>query len=274
MALFDPPSLNYPTRWKDFSLDYKLMYVFDICMVVLCVYGDALSVKQELLATICLVAILISLSIGYRRRMNWRWPGVQANGVLNALVTLLLACAYEYTAIAFAPPSSPRILPVHLLGLGLFAFVFLRALKIVQPSKSDFLSECEVPGAADYRANLPAKTIPVVPEDLFWKGTVRAVYGVIYQLIWLDAVALLYFLGAALRKGSSKPTSTQTDLLIMSGKYVQHSQKVLINSLLAVYLIGLPSIFVIGLILHFFVGVRLFPNMTTLIEWRKRRQRK
>jgi hypothetical protein len=273
MTLFDPPSLNYPTGWKDFSLDYKLIYVFDICMVVLCVYGDALSVKQELLGTISLVAILISLSIRYRRRMNWRWPGVQANGVLNALVTLLLACAYEYTAIAFAPPSSPRILPVHLLGLGLFALVFLRALKIVQPSKSDFLSECEAPGAADYRANLPAKTIPVVPEDLSWKGAVRAVYGIVYQLIWLDAAAFLYFLGVALRNGSSKSTSTQTDLLFISGKYVQHGQKVLIDSLLAVYLIGLPSVIVIGFFLHFFLGVRLFPNMTTMKEWRKQRQR-
>jgi hypothetical protein len=156
--------------------------------------------------------------------MNWRWPGVQANGVLNALVTLLVACAYEYAAIPFASPSNPRILPVHLVGLGIFALVLLRSLNIVQLSKSDFLKECEALGAADHRPSLTAEMVPVIPEDPFWKRAVRTVYGVVFHFIWLDLAAFLYSFGIALRNGSPKPTPAQTDLLIISAKdlYVQH----------------------------------------------------
>jgi hypothetical protein len=264
MALFDPPSLTYPTRWKEFSLDYKLLFAYGISMVVLCVYGDAFSVKQEILATIFVVTILLSLSIRYRRRMNWRWPGVQANGVLNAAVTLLLASTYEYAAIPLAPLSDPRNLPLHLVALGILGFASLRALKLVQPSKTGFLRECEAIGAADSRARLVPEMVPAVPTDPFWKRAVRNAYGVVFQLIWLDTAAFLYAMGVALRNGSSKPTSTQRELLSISGKYVLHSQKVLIDLVQTVALIGVPSVLVIGLILHFFLGVRLFPNMTTL----------
>jgi hypothetical protein len=107
MALFDPPSLSYPTRWKDFSLDNKLAFVYFGCMTVLFANGDALSVKQELLATMILVAILLSLSIRYRRKMNWRWPGVQTKGVLTAVGILVVAGIFAFGVTPLAPPLIP-----------------------------------------------------------------------------------------------------------------------------------------------------------------------
>jgi hypothetical protein len=275
MALFDAPSLNYPTRWKEFSLDYKLGFVYFGCMTVLFANGDALSIEQELLATMFLVTILLSLSLRYRRRMNWRWPGVHTKGVLTAVGILVLAGIFDFAATPLAPPSDPRLLPWHLVGLGGTVFGVLVALRIVQLSKSDFLRECEAVGTADFRAKSTAETIPVVPTDPFWKRVTRAIYSILFLLVWLDGVASFYCFGVAFRNGSSRPTSTQTDPLNNHGQivYIQHSQKVLIDFLQKVMFIGIPSVIVSGLILHFFLGVRLFPNTPTLQEWRKQRQR-
>jgi hypothetical protein len=118
-----------------------------------------------------------------------------------------------------------------------------------------------------------AETTPIVPQEPFWKRAVRTAYGVAYHLLWLDAAAFLYFSGVAFRDGSPTPTSTQTDMLIISGRYVQHGLKVLIDYLLVVYLIGLMSLLVSGLILHFLLGVKLFPNMPALKEWRRQREK-
>ncbi len=275
MALFDPPSSNYPTRWKDFSLDNKLAFVYFGCMMVLFGNGGALSVKQELLATMILVAILLSISVRYRRRMNWRWPGVQTKGVLTALGILVAAGIFEFAVTPLAPISDPGFLPWHLFGLGGAVFGVLGALRIVQLSKSDFLQECEAVGVADLHATSTAETTPVVPTDPFWKRATRAVYGIVFLLVWLAGVASFYYFGVAFRDGSSRPTPTQTEPLNSHGQivYVQHSQKVLIDFLQKVMFIGFPSVFVSGLILHFLLGVRLFPNTPTLHEWRKQQQR-
>lgn len=275
MALFDPPSLNYPTRWKDFSLDNKLAFVYFGCMTVLFANGDALSVKQELLATTILVATLLSLSMRYRRRMNWRWPGVQTKGVLTAVGILVVAGIFEFAVTPLAPSSDPGFLPWHLFGLGGGVFGVLDALKIVQLSKSDFLRECEAVGAADFHAKSTGETIPVVPTDPLWKRATRALYGIVFFLVWLACLASFYYSGVAVRDGSSRPTPTQTDPLNNPGQivYIQHSQKVLIDFLEKVMSVGIPSVMVSGLILHFFLGVRLFPNTPTLRECRKQRHR-
>jgi hypothetical protein len=275
VALFDPPSFSYPKKWKEFSFDYILQYVFGICMFVLCMYGTDLSIKRELLAIILLAVILVSLSQWYRRRMNWRWPGVDANGLLNATISLLVACTYEYAVIPFAPLSDPRLLPANLVGLMIFALILLRSLNVVEPFKVDFLRQCAATSVPDHGASLDTGTVPVVTEDPFWKRSVRTVYGAVFHLVWFDSAAFLYFFGIAMRNGSPKPTPMQTDLLIISAKdlYVQHGQKILIYSLLAVYLVGMASVMLSGLIIHFFLGVRLYPKMTTFQDWRRQRQR-
>jgi hypothetical protein len=159
--------------------------------------------------------------------------------------------------------------------LGSAVFWVLGALEIVPPSKSDFLRECRAAGAPDSHAKSIAETIAVVPTDPYWKRATRAIYAIVFWLVWLDTVAFLYCFGVALRNGSSRPTSTQTEPLGNPGQilYVQHSQKVLVHFTFKAMLIGIPSVLVSGWILHLFLGVRLFPNTPTLQEWRKQRQR-
>lgn len=275
MALFEWQSQTYPKRWKDYTLDFQLMFVYHGCMMALFLAGDALSIKQQLLATAFLVAILLSLSLRHRRSMNWRWPGVRTKDVLTAVGIAVFSAIFDFGAAPLAPPSDPRFLPWHLAGLGIAAFGFLGALKIVHLSKSDFLKECEAIGAVDSQARPTPQTMPVAPTDPLWKRATRATYSVLFMLVWLGGVASFYYFGVAFRDGSPQPTPTQTEPLNNHGQivYIRHSQKVLIDFLQTGMFIGIPSAIVVGLILHFFVGVKLFPNTPTLQEWRKRQLR-
>jgi len=276
MPLFDAPSSNYPTRWRDFSLDYRLAFAYFGCMVLLFMSGDSLSLKQELVATMIVAAVLVSLSVRHRQRMNWRWPGVEGKGVLAALGILLAAGIFEFASSGFASPSDPRFLPWHLAGLGGVVFALLAALRIVQASKSDFLKQCEAAVSADSDLGHCTPMVPSVPTDPLWKRVTRALFYILGFLVWLDAMASFYCFDVAFRKGSAKPTPTKTEPLNSHGLivYIQHAQKAQIDFLQNVMSIGIPCVIACGFILHFLLGVRLFPNTPTLKEWRQQRQKK
>jgi hypothetical protein len=67
IAIFgSPKSGDFPRQRKDMSVDFKLMFVFHGCMMILFIIGGAFSVRQELAFTAALVAALTSLSIRNR----------------------------------------------------------------------------------------------------------------------------------------------------------------------------------------------------------------
>jgi hypothetical protein len=272
MALFDAPPLNQPKSWKDLSLDFRLMFVYHGSMMVLFMSGGLLSVRQQLLATAPLVVILVSLSLRYRRSMNWRWPGARPKDVLSAVGILVLAVTFDFAAIPLFPLSDPRFLPWHLAGIGIAAFGVLCALKVIQVSNADFLKECEPAGAIDFPSESTAETIPVAPIDPIWKRATRAGYSLSFFLVGIAFMTSFYLFGVAFRDGSPRPTPTQTEPLNNHGQivYIPQSQKNLIDSLQTVASIGIPSVLALGLILHFLLGVKLYPNAPTLEEWRKR----
>ncbi len=276
MPLFDAPNPDYPTRWKDFSLDYKLAFVYFVCMVWLFMSGDSLSLKEELVAAAIVSVVLVSLSVRHRQRMNWRWPGIRPKGVLAALGIVVAGGIFEFASSGSAPPSDPRFLPWHLAGVGLAVFAVLAALRIVQTSKSDFLKQSEAADSADSRLEHSTPMVPSVPTDPLWKRVTRAIFYILGFLVWLDAMASFYCFDVAFRKGSAKPTPTPTEPLNSHGLivYIQHAQKAQIDFLQNVMSIGIPCVIACGFILHFLLGVRLFPNTPTLKEWRQQRQRK
>jgi len=52
MSIFGSPQAgDFPRQWKDMSLDFKLMFVFHGCMMILFIIGSAFSVRQELAFT-------------------------------------------------------------------------------------------------------------------------------------------------------------------------------------------------------------------------------
>jgi hypothetical protein len=276
MALFDAPKLNYPKKWKDYSIDYQLMFVYHGSMMALFMFGAALSVREELLATTLLVAVLFSLSLRHRRNMNWRWRGAGPKEMISAVGVLVLAALFDFAATPSFPPSNPRFLPWHMAGVGIAVFGGLSTLKIVQLSKADFLTECEVPSFASAQLHLLGEPIQIAPVDPTWKRTTRAIYSALFVLVWIESVASFYYFGKAFRDGSPQPTPAQTELLSDHGQvmYIPHSQKILIDFLQVGMSIGIPFILALGFILHFFVGVKLFPNTPTFEEWKKQKLKK
>src|SRR5437660_7020173 len=71
--------------WKEMSLDFKLMFVYHGCMMVLFIAGQSLSVRQEILITSSLVTVLAVITIRHRRVTSWRWPGVRPRDALFAI---------------------------------------------------------------------------------------------------------------------------------------------------------------------------------------------
>jgi hypothetical protein len=170
MALFDAPDPNFPTRWRDFSPDYKLAFVYLGCMALLFMSGGSLSLKQVVVAGIMVATVLVSLSARHRRGMGWRWPGVQAKAALASLGVVVGAGIFEFAPSGSTPPTDPRFLPWHMFGFGGGVLGMLIALRVVQPSKPDFLKQCEAAGFADSGLNGSAGSVPLAPTDRFGKG--------------------------------------------------------------------------------------------------------
>ncbi|MGH9199760.1 MAG: hypothetical protein ACRD2A_00805 [Vicinamibacterales bacterium] len=106
-----------------------------------------------------------------------------------------------------------------------------------------------------------------------WKKGLRLLYFILFLAVWLEGVASFYYFGIAFRGGAVRPNALQAEPLSDHGKvvYITSSQKRLVETLLTGMAIGIPSAMLLGVILHFIVGVRLFPNARTLEEWRRPR---
>ncbi len=270
MALFDPPKDgDYPKQWKDMSLEFKLMFVYHGCMMVLFITGGVFSLRQELVFTSVLLFVLTSISIRHRRSASWRWQGVKPKNLLMAAGGVALMGVFLYAATPLFPPSNPRFLPWYLAGFGIGFFNVLQALRLVHPSEAAFLADCHEPSSQIEQATQSE------PTDPRWHRVVRGTYGLLFLLVWLGFVAFFYYSGAAFRDGSPVPTPTQTEAVTEHGKtvYITRDQKTFSDRLELFAFVGIPSVIVGGLLLHFLVGVKLYPNAPTLRELLARKSR-
>ncbi len=260
MQLFDATSANYPQKWRDMSLDFRLMFVSHGCMMLLFMAGQALSTTWELSIVTCLAAVLVSISMRHRHEMNWRWRGARAKNVLAALGGAILMAFFLFAGTPLFPPSDRRFLPWYLAGGGIAVFGVLAALKLVVFSKDEFVKECEGPTSLGVPKSATDERKSVLGKDPTWKRVVRGVFVTLFLLVWIDGVASFYCFGVAFRHGSPEPTATNTEPLEDHGHvvFVPRDQKVLIDRLQRIMWIGIPSILVAGFVIHYIVGVALF----------------
>ena len=240
------------------SYDFKLMFLYHVSMMVLFSTGQALSLGIEVAIAIGLLLVGTLLGIRHRRTTPWVWPGVSVSRLLGATVTICLAGLFLAAAVPLFPPTNPAALPWYLAAFGLFVFGTLHTLKVVAFAEADYFSPPPALGA----------------DELRWKKWVRLTFSLFFLAVWLDGVASFYCFGTAFRDGSPKPTAAQTEPLADHGKvvYVTPGQKRLVSTLQTVMAVGIPSVFLLGAVLHFIVGIKLVPNAPTLEEWRRRRE--
>jgi amino acid transporter len=264
------------TTWRDMSVDFKLMFVYHGAMMVMFMAGQGgLSVRSELQFTTLLVVILVAIAIRHRKKANWRWPGVKPGNVLGAAAGLALIGFFLFAATPLFPPTSGAALPWYLAGLGIGSFGVLSSLRITYGSEADFLMQCHIVDPTGREIARVSELKPKTPAEPRWKKIARVGYVVVFMLIWIDGVASFYSFGEAFKDGSPVPTATCTEPINNHGKivYITSAEKDRVDRLQKVSWVGIPSVMVGALVLHFLVGVKLFPNAPTLAEYMNQRKK-
>jgi amino acid transporter len=262
--------VRYPKKWKEMSVDIRLMFGYHISMMVMMMDGGSLTVRQELTIAGTIAALIVLVSRYRRKKKHWRWPGVKPLDVLYAVGGIVLISLFLYSATPLFPPNNGRFVPWYLAGLGIGLFAILQSLKVVYAAETDFASNCMI--IDQYGRELEpirAPSDPIEADGAKWKGVTKAVYSVSFILVWVCCVASFYFFGTAFKNGSPELTTTQTEPLEDHGKtvYVTSTEKKRVHVLQLVSWVGFPIVLLGGAGLHFLAGVKLFPNTPTLAEY-------
>ena len=270
--MFDPPTQRYPKKLAEMSFDYKLMFVYHGSMMLLFVIGQRLSVRQEITLTGSLVVVLVALSLRRRSIENWRWPSVTTRNVLGAVFGVLLIGFFLYSATPLFPPSNPVHLPWYLGGLGIGTFGILGSLRVVDASGADFQLSCREIDEQGREIERAPEAPPPANNEANWKKVARGIFSVTFALIWVGGVASFFVYGKTFRQASPEPTATQDAPLVDHGHtvYITRAEKRQVDGFEMVSWIGIPIVLVSGFVLHFLVGVKLFPNAPTLVEYTSR----
>jgi hypothetical protein len=264
--------VRYPKNWKEMSLDMRLMFGYHISMMVMMVTGGFLTVRQELTIAATIAALILLVSRSHRQMKHWRWPGVKLVNVLYALGGIFFISIFLFSGTPLFPPNNGYIVPWYLAGLGIGLFGILQSLKVVYASEAEFASDCMIIdqyGRELEPAHDPSSTQLSEPN---WKRVAKVTFTTVFMLLWVCGVASFYFFGTAFKNGSPEPTATQIEPLEDHGKtfYVTPTDKRRVHALQLVSWVGVPVALISGAILHFLVGVKLFPNTPTLSEYLNR----
>jgi hypothetical protein len=268
--------VRYPKNWKEMSLDMRLMFGYHISMMGMMVGGGALTVRQELTIAASIAALIVLVSRYHRQRKHWRWPGIKPLDVLYAVGGIILISLFLYSATPLFPPNNGHVVPWYLAGLGIGLFGVLQSLKVVHAAEAEFTSNCMIIDQYGRELEPVNEPSPVQLSEPNWMRVTKVMYTVAFMLVWVCGVASFYLFGTAFKNGSPEPTATQTEPLEDRGKtvYVTPTEKQRVHVLQLVSWVGVPLVLITGAVLHFLVGVKLFPNTPTLAEYMNRDKNK
>jgi hypothetical protein len=239
-------------RWRSLtggSLDALLMGFYHICMLGLLGLAGALNEPMQLVLTGVLVLGIVQLSLWQRRAMGWLWPGPTEDLVRSLLVlggvSLLIFVGFAF----IVPIRNPAYLPWDLAGGGLVVFNVLRLSGVVVRTREEFRRSCRVEAAS---APLSGRA--------GWKRLARFCYEVFFVAVWLATIAYFFLWGLAARGVAGLPGSVEK-LPAMSKPLLDALlQPSFLNLLGTTVTIAFPSAIVAGCLLHFVLGVPLFPK--------------
>src|SRR5712692_3490661 len=208
MGWLDQPTTKGRPSWKEMSVEFRMMFVYHGCMMVLFIAGNALSTKLELTIAIVLIAALAAVSLRRRREKQWHWQDPGLKGVAKALGAVALTGFFLYAATPMFPPTRPGFLPWYLAGFGIGLFNMLSALNLVQSTEVEFASGC-----GERQTPIPIETTR--PQDgptrIGWRQIVKGAFAVYFFAVWITFVCFFYFDGKAYSGGSATPTASQTE---------------------------------------------------------------
>jgi hypothetical protein len=237
------------------SFDLKLLIAFHLSMMILMVLAQTVPIDAEVKLAAVLAAVLISLSIWNRRRANWRWQPVGITRWLSALAGLILGALFlGASAVRWSPWSTP-LFPWFAAGTAIILTNVLSTLGIVQQRERDFQQRC---------GDLPSVPIEAAPTDSHapWRKAVQRAFSTLFMAVWLGGVAFFWTFNLAMKNGSSQPTAERATEIREHGHsvYVTASEAARIHLLEHVMTFGIPAILLLGVLLHFGFGVKVFQS--------------
>eukprot|EP01030_Chromulinospumella_sphaerica_P026850 gene26850-27075_t len=172
---------------------------------------------------------------------------------------------FAFAATPNFPPTRPGALPWYLAVAGIGLFGLLNTLKVVRRTRTEF--EADV-AAAKAPADAAIVTGLVDKPDADWRTWVGRVFSVVFLGVWLEALAFFFMFGRGMRDGSPVPTPTHSWPLTDHGRtvYLTMQDGQLIEILQRIMMVGIPGAMLLGVLLHFGLGVQLFSNLPT---WRR-----
>lgn len=258
--MFQIDDKKYPKSWREMSFDFKLFFVFHGCMMVLFIIGRAFPIEVLIGIVGALLFVLAGLSIHHRIKSEWHWPGVGIKGLLGVVFSVALGLFFLGAATPRISPLNPTFFPWFAAGGGIILFWILSGLKIVFQSESEFQGHC-----GEQRLK---KSEPSTPShEPSWKKGVRVAFTVYFMVTWIAGVSFFWQFNTAFRDGTPESTPERTETLTDHGKtvYITPKEKRIISLLQYSMILGIPSALVLGALIHFVVGVKLFPNTPTLV---------
>jgi len=258
MPWFDAPTTQYPRGWSEYSLDYRLFFIWAIVVLV------AGSLFENAPAPLFYGGIaagalaFISLSTANRRKRNWHWPGVETADVLKAIGGVVLMVLFFYVCFRYLPRDRSSV-PVLLFALSIAVVNILTSLNFVQLSEIDFERHCYDPLSGPPVASPVSSAKPVEPQ---WKRVVRGVYRAAFLVVCLAMLASIYLHENYVHDGARQPTATQTETINEHRAiiYVTPRQKRIDSLMQVCTFAGLAAITLGGLFVQFVLGVTLFAN--------------
>jgi len=251
-----PHSDKQPKSWKEMSFDMRFFFKFHVCMMGLMMAHFALGagIVFEIAVVGCAALAGLVLSIRNRRKHGWHWSGANWKNVLGALLAAVLILYFLGAALPGTTIFNPNLFPWLAAGGGILVFGVLSALNVVQQSEEEFLRHC---GEGRPVESPPPPSGPQLPG---WKRVIAGAFGIYFLAVWIVAVGFFWKFNSAYSHGSQQPTTAQTEKLSNHGHtvYITPEEKQMVDLLKLALMPGIPSIFVMGAILHFVVGVKVF----------------
>lgn len=246
-----------PNRPRE-SYDFKLFFGFHVGMMALMVlrFVAGIGIVFEMVVVSGLLITGFALSLRHRSKQGWRWPGAGWKDVLVALVLAALVVYFLGAAMPDTTVLNPDLFPFLAAGGGILLFGVLGALKICHKTEEEFLRHC----GADRHVEPAVSPVAWKQQLPRWKRIVVGAFGAYFLIIWIAGVGFFWKFNAAFASGSKQATATQTEPLTNHGHtvFITPKQKRIVKLLERSMMFGMPSVFVIGALLHFVIGIKVF----------------
>ncbi|PKA10849.1 hypothetical protein CH372_17350 [Leptospira meyeri] len=262
-------SNSFPNQWKDYSLDYKCMFIYHGFMMILFILGDKISINIQFTIVALLLISIILFSIKYRIRIRWKWPGVEVKNTIYAIMIIILGLFFFFSSINSFPPFKSQTFPWYSAGFGIILFQVLNVLNITAYYKDKFELKTDKTANFIKFENSPLK------ENQNDNVNVSFIKYLIYFFsffLWVTGISYFWLRDRISHNDNSEGIAKF--IIEITNKFSKFlgitntSPDVFLKSILSYGIILLSiSIFII----HFIFGIKIISNVPTIKEYLRKK---